>query len=432
MHVSPRSMPTSVVLVSHALPNSSDATKEVTKIARSRPTILDIDNAKRTQILVFLVSERKIAQLTALPEWLSQLGIRDENLENMATSKSKGRDATSPSEPRQAEDYDDDTLSYRSIVLEECSPQASHDLDALDNWDFTNSFLADIDSGHSWNDTIQRQHFGPLSDLLTSGGESKAKTHSFQPVNLLHPTWCDKCGDFIWGILKQAIKCQNCNYTCHERCRELVTLDCRSAGSSLASGEFASLYPPLPDGTLGTIPKGLILPNSPSRSNTDSDKENGSVPPPVHHAENPLFSPTKQFNSFTLPKSFAPLDSPNDDHVPKFVQAPSGTTLRVVERYVKEDTPFEWTPEYKVQDLVSTIDAYNANARGFEITLLEDGETYHGHLQIHMNFARPISVVQGEKPPTVYDVVNTGRSTFPRGPKLAPVSMRQTRARFTR
>lgn len=67
----------------------------------------------------------------------------------------------------------------------------------------------------------------------------------------------------------------DCNYTCHSRCRQLVTLDCRSAGSSLASGEFPAMYPKLLDGTLGTIPKDLHLPPIPLHSPFgDSDKEN--------------------------------------------------------------------------------------------------------------------------------------------------------------
>lgn len=54
-----------------------------------------------------------------------------------------------------------------------------------------------------------------------------------------------------------------------------MTLDCRSAGSSLASGEFPSIYPKLLDGTLGTIPKELHLPAIPLHSPFgDSDKEN--------------------------------------------------------------------------------------------------------------------------------------------------------------
>ncbi|VDM69405.1 unnamed protein product, partial [Strongylus vulgaris] len=182
---------------------------------------------------------------------------------------------------------DDDSISYHSISLDDCAAMPEWD---DEHWDFGASFLADLDSSHVWNDTLERQHFGPLKDLVTTGG-GKADGHSFQliklnklsnaiiyrSITLMHPTWCDKCGDFIWGLLKQASKCENCNYTCHTRCRELVTLECRSAGSSLSSGEFPSMYPKLLDGTLGTIPKELHLPPIPLSPFSDSDKENDTT-----------------------------------------------------------------------------------------------------------------------------------------------------------
>ena len=31
--------------------------------------------------------------------------------------------------------------------------------------------------------------------------------HRFISANLSQPTWCDKCGDFIWGIYKQCLIC---------------------------------------------------------------------------------------------------------------------------------------------------------------------------------------------------------------------------------
>uniref|UniRef100_A0A0K0DHV9 Phorbol-ester/DAG-type domain-containing protein n=1 Tax=Angiostrongylus cantonensis TaxID=6313 RepID=A0A0K0DHV9_ANGCA len=252
-----------------------------------------------------------------------------------------------------------------------------------EQWDFGASFLADLDSSHVWNDTLERQHFGPLKDLLTTSGQ-KADGHRFVSIALAHPTWCDKCGDFIWGLVKQAYKCQNCNYTCHNRCKDLVTLDCRSAGSSLNSDEFPSIYPKLLDGTLGTIPKELHLPPIPLHSFfEDSDKENDTS------VENPLFSRLKSSR----------------------IQHPSAVSgfasLRFVEVYVKEDTPFEWSPAYKDVQLERSIDEYNKASNGLNIKMHDDGETFSGYIQVHMNLSRPISVVAGEKPPSVYDVMNT-------------------------
>lgn len=50
--------------------------------------------------------------------------------------------------------------------------------------------------------------------------------HDFQPFGYTHLTWCDLCGEFIWGVYKQSLRCTNCNYTCHYRCRPFIQLDC--------------------------------------------------------------------------------------------------------------------------------------------------------------------------------------------------------------
>ncbi|XP_063071696.1 ras association domain-containing protein 1 [Engraulis encrasicolus] len=50
--------------------------------------------------------------------------------------------------------------------------------------------------------------------------------HDFQPSSQAHLSWCDLCGEFIWGLYKPNLRCLNCKYTCHSRCRPLVQLDC--------------------------------------------------------------------------------------------------------------------------------------------------------------------------------------------------------------
>ncbi|XP_054640246.1 ras association domain-containing protein 1-like isoform X1 [Dunckerocampus dactyliophorus] len=56
--------------------------------------------------------------------------------------------------------------------------------------------------------------------------EETGEGHDFQPCSHAQPTWCDLCGDFIWGLYKQSLRCANCRFTCHYRCRPLIRLDC--------------------------------------------------------------------------------------------------------------------------------------------------------------------------------------------------------------
>ncbi|XP_025901894.1 ras association domain-containing protein 1, partial [Nothoprocta perdicaria] len=59
--------------------------------------------------------------------------------------------------------------------------------------------------------------------------------HRFQPRRRGPHTWCDLCGDFIWGARRKSLQCLHCSFTCHYRCRALVRLDC--SGPRGAGGE---------------------------------------------------------------------------------------------------------------------------------------------------------------------------------------------------
>lgn len=37
--------------------------------------------------------------------------------------------------------------------------------------------------------------------------EEAGEGHDFQPCSHTQPTWCDLCGDFIWGLYKQSLRC---------------------------------------------------------------------------------------------------------------------------------------------------------------------------------------------------------------------------------
>ncbi|CAG5980723.1 unnamed protein product [Menidia menidia] len=60
-----------------------------------------------------------------------------------------------------------------------------------------------------------------------------AHGHNFQPNNYTNLTWCDLCGEFVWGLYRQSLRCANCSYTCHYRCRPFIHLDCSIQGSVL-------------------------------------------------------------------------------------------------------------------------------------------------------------------------------------------------------
>ncbi|XP_032369618.1 ras association domain-containing protein 1 [Etheostoma spectabile] len=63
--------------------------------------------------------------------------------------------------------------------------------------------------------------------------------HDFQPYSHTHLTWCDLCGEFIWGLYKQSLRCANCSYTCHYRCRPFIQLDCSTDNLLINKEDFS-------------------------------------------------------------------------------------------------------------------------------------------------------------------------------------------------
>ncbi|XP_072276448.1 ras association domain-containing protein 1 isoform X1 [Pyxicephalus adspersus] len=72
--------------------------------------------------------------------------------------------------------------------------------------------------------SIRRKVCARQGDTLPTGKVGEG--HFFQPTSHTQYTWCDLCGEFIWGIYRKSLRCTYCNFTCHYRCRALIRLDC--------------------------------------------------------------------------------------------------------------------------------------------------------------------------------------------------------------
>uniref|UniRef100_A0A5S6Q083 Ras-associating domain-containing protein n=1 Tax=Trichuris muris TaxID=70415 RepID=A0A5S6Q083_TRIMR len=194
-----------------------------------------------------------------------------------------------------------------------------------------------FDSDTDWSDTLDLQHFGSLTCLIPTGKRQLGEGHHFEPVRLTSLTWCDKCGEFIWGLFKQAVRCSNCYYTCHNKCRALVTLDCRCLSDSLStkSTEFTFLC-------------NTAMASQSTLTNNSSYKE------------------ALEFE---------------EDNFEDFHDA-------IVER----DSAAYCFP-YTGQRLVEMIEVYNKKAAGLAMTLAKDGFSFRGFVKLLINFTRPVSTV---------------------------------------
>ncbi|XP_078098011.1 RAS guanyl-releasing protein 1-like [Mustelus asterias] len=80
--------------------------------------------------------------------------------------------------------------------------------------------------------------------------------HNFQETTYKKPTFCDSCGGFLWGVIKQGYRCQDCGINCHKHCRDMVVLECKKRNKSLQSDSTLpmtlSLLTPVPQKSQST------------------------------------------------------------------------------------------------------------------------------------------------------------------------------------
>ncbi|KAJ7990128.1 hypothetical protein DPEC_G00297120 [Dallia pectoralis] len=81
-------------------------------------------------------------------------------------------------------------------------------------------------------------------------GYNFKNVHNFQETTYKRPTFCDTCGGFLWGVIKQGFHCKDCGVNCHKHCQDLCGMQCvktdRAHGGSCPSTP-ASTLTPVPD-----------------------------------------------------------------------------------------------------------------------------------------------------------------------------------------
>ncbi|XP_015203647.1 protein kinase C delta type isoform X2 [Lepisosteus oculatus] len=50
--------------------------------------------------------------------------------------------------------------------------------------------------------------------------------HRFKNYNYMSPTFCDHCGSLLWGLVKQGLKCEDCQMNVHHKCQTKVANLC--------------------------------------------------------------------------------------------------------------------------------------------------------------------------------------------------------------
>lgn len=55
------------------------------------------------------------------------------------------------------------------------------------------------------------------------------KNHNFKVNTFKGPHWCDYCRNFLWGLIMQGVKCQDCGFNAHKQCSTsgLIPANCQ-------------------------------------------------------------------------------------------------------------------------------------------------------------------------------------------------------------
>ncbi|KAM6949587.1 LOW QUALITY PROTEIN: protein kinase D4, partial [Aplochiton taeniatus] len=87
---------------------------------------------------------------------------------------------------------------------------------------------------------------GDLVEVVLSGSanvtEMKIRPHSLLVQSYRTPTFCHYCGEMLWGLVRQGLKCEGCGLDFHKRCALQLPSDCSRSRRQISSS--LSLFPP--------------------------------------------------------------------------------------------------------------------------------------------------------------------------------------------
>uniref|UniRef100_A0A0K0G1K7 Beta-chimaerin n=1 Tax=Strongyloides venezuelensis TaxID=75913 RepID=A0A0K0G1K7_STRVS len=58
-------------------------------------------------------------------------------------------------------------------------------------------------------------------------GDFTNRPHNFSSFTFKMPHYCDYCRNFMWGLVQQGVKCNDCGFAAHKKCSERAYHDCR-------------------------------------------------------------------------------------------------------------------------------------------------------------------------------------------------------------
>lgn len=218
-------------------------------------------------------------------------------------------------------------------------------------------------------------------------------------------------------LIRAYIECTKCNYVCHLKCFRLIRIDCQPSSSKKSDQDNVdSLGDSGNDNTLNnggspSMVRKLDTNNNQNRRKSSSDSSSASdIVTNNSSASTSTSNDTSQNSS--VEDCLLSIDhgleskqkSPTEtcDILPSNDDQDYKTALPIPETLI--------TPK-QISNLKEKILKYNERVRskgsGLGITLMDENkQSFRGFLRVHMNLTRPINVVSGKRPPSIYDIIN--------------------------
>ena len=80
-----------------------------------------------------------------------------------------------------------------------------------------------------------------LSTAQLGDDDIEIKPHSLMVHSYKTPTFCNFCGEMLFGMFKQGLKCENCGLNFHKRCVFKIPNDCSHSRKKRRSSFVGSI-----------------------------------------------------------------------------------------------------------------------------------------------------------------------------------------------
>ena len=239
-------------------------------------------------------------------------------------------------------------------------------------------------------------------------------------------------------LLRTYFQCTKCKYICHWKCLHLIRIDCRqhSPQSTMMMIPSSSNDNRASKTTTTSTLKSDEIDNN---NNIDDDENNSEIS--IVTTNNSIDLENNQSTAtLSTETSFADDDDDNDESSDNTTMTTSNNSITSVfiddnideskkinsesNNNVNQQTAaaakssssliiessYLITPKI-ISDLRAKILKYNERVRsrgsGLGITLIDEQRClFRGFLRVHMNLTRPINVIAGKRPPSIYDIIN--------------------------